>query len=335
MTDSVTLTAAEAKALAVSVLRAAGVSAPNAAAVATALVAAEQDGIPSHGLSRLPAYADQAASGKVDGTAVPAVETVGTAALRVDARTGYAYPALDAAITALVPLARSAGCAVAAIANSHHFGVAGHPAARLAEAGLVAMVFGNTPAAIAPWGGTTPVFGTNPIAFGCPRPEGPPLVIDLSLSKVARGKIMLAAREDRPIPDGWALDGDGRPTTDATAALQGTMLPMGDAKGAALVLMVELLSAALTGSQFGYEAGSFFTADGPPPRVGQLLLALAPQRLAGPGFADRVATLLAAMADQPGVRLPGDRRLAARAGHDGITVAGLLHRDLSARLNSV
>lgn len=333
MSDTVTLTPDDAHALAVAVLIASGTSPGNAGHVADALVKAEREGIASHGLSRLPAYADQAASGKVDGRAEPLVEPVGSAALRVDARTGFAYPALAVGIDAAVPMAQEAGCVAVAIANSHHFGVAGHPAERLADAGLVGLVFGNSPAAIAPWGGTTPLFGTNPIAFGCPRRGRAPLVIDLSLSKVARGKIMVAAQKGDPIPEGWALDGDGHPTTDARAALTGAMLPMGDAKGAALVLMVELLAAALTGSHFGYEASSFFTADGPPPRVGQFLLAVNPVRLAGEAFLDRVEALLAAMLDQPGTRLPGDRRLDTRtaAERDGIRIPAALHGQLTDR----
>src|SRR5690606_19350669 len=113
---------------------------------------------------------------------------------------------------------------------------------RLAERGLAGFAFGNSPAAIAPWGGKTGVFGTNPIAFAAPRKDGPPLVVDLSLSRVARGKIMVASQTGEPIPEGWALDADGRPTTDPKAALAGTMVPIGEAKGAALALVVEILA---------------------------------------------------------------------------------------------
>ena len=130
------------------------------------------------------------------------------------------------------------------------------------------MILGNSPKAIAPWGGREGLFGTNPIAFAAPRRAAEPLLIDLSLSKVARGKVMVAAKNGTPIPEGWALDKEGRPTTDAKAALEGTMIPIGDAKGAALVLMVEVLAAALTGANYGFEASSFFTADGPPPGGG-------------------------------------------------------------------
>ena len=123
---------------------------------------------------------------------------------------------------------------------------------------------------------------------------------------------MVAAQKGEKIPAGWALDRDGAPTTDAKAALDGAMLPLGDAKGAALALMVEILAAALTASHIGTEASSFFTAGGPPPRVGQLLLAIDPGPLSGGAFAERLETLLTVMLDQPGVRLPGQKRLDGR-----------------------
>ena len=125
-------------------------------------------------------------------------------------------------------------------------------------------MFVNTPGAMAPWGGSKAVFGTNPVAFACPLPGRAPLVIDLSLSKVARGNIMTAKQRGEKIPEGWALDEDGKPTTDPDAALRGTMVPMGDAKGTALALMVELLAAGLTGANFAAEASSYLDADGAP-----------------------------------------------------------------------
>lgn len=302
----------EAGALAREVLRGAGTAERAAAITAGALVAAEADGIASHGLSRLPAYADQARSGKVDGKAEPVLEWTGPASLRVDARRGFAFPAIAAGLEAAIPRTAETGAVAVAVRDSHHAGVLGHPVERAAERGLVALAFSNSPAGIAPWGGSVGVFGTNPIAFAAPREGRPPLVVDTALSKVARGKIMVAAQAGEPIPEGWALDAQGRPTTDPKAALAGTMLPLGDAKGAALVLMVEILAAALTGAHFGFEAGSFFTADGPSPRVGQLFLLLHPERLAGPGFPARLEILIAAILRQPGTRLPGDRRLALR-----------------------
>lgn len=310
------------KDLAGRVLTAHNTSPENAASVAAALVAAEVDGQKGHGLSRLAAYSAQAASGKVQGHAVPVAEAAGAAAIRIDAKAGFAFPAMDLAIERLAALAPETGIAVAGIFHSHHFGQAGYHVERLAERGLVGLVLGNSPKAIAPWGGREGVFGTNPIAFAAPRQSEAPLLIDLSLSKVARGKVMVAAKKGEPIPEGWALDKDGQPTTDAQAALEGTMIPIGDAKGAALVLMVEILAAAVTGANFGFEASSFFTPDGPAPGVGQTLIAIDPDRLSGGAFSDRLEALLQAILEQDGTRLPGLRRLEARAAaqRDGVAV---------------
>lgn len=328
-----TLSLMAARELARRVLQAAGVSAENSDSVARALVAAEADGLASHGLSRLPAYTDQAQAGKVDGGAVPALTETAPGALKVDARCGFAFPAILAGLKRAAEMAKTSGTVAVSVGNSHHFGVAAYHIEPLAEQGLVALAFGNSPAAIAPWGGAKPIFGTNPIAFACPCPGRAPLVIDLSLSKVARGKIMVAAQKGEPIPPDWALDAAGKPTTDAKAALGGAMIAMGDAKGTALVLMVELLAAALSGSHFGYEASSFFDAKGGPPRVGQFFLVLDPGRFAGELFAARVSDLLAAIVAQPGARLPGDRRLAARARAQahGINISDDLHADLVRR----
>jgi (2R)-3-sulfolactate dehydrogenase (NADP+) len=328
--DRHTAPAGEYEALAARALEASGTAAPAARSVAAALIRAELDGLPSHGLARVPAYSGQVRTGKVRGDAEPTVTLLGASGARVDAADGFAYPAFDLAIDTLTEVMGASPVGAAAITNSHHFGVAGHHVERLADRGFVGLVFGNSPAAIAPWGGRDKLFGTNPIAFGFPRAGVPPVVVDLSLSKQARGKVMLAAREGRPIPDDWALDAEGNPTTDADAALGGSMVPMGDAKGAALVFAVEVMAAALTGANFGFEASSFFTDEGEPPRVGQLLIAFDPGPFSGGGFDDRLGALLEAITAQEGTRLPGARRLAARGeiGAAGISIAADLHATL-------
>lgn len=302
----------------------------NAGCVARALVAAEADGLKGHGLSRLPSYAAQAKAGKVDGFAVPQASRPRAGVALIDAGHGFAYPAIALAETILPEMARGAGIACAGITRSHHCGAAGHPVERLAEAGLVAMLFANTPGAIAPWGGAKAVFGTNPIAFACPLPGTAPIVVDLSLSKVARGNILAARQKGERIPEGWALDAAGAPTTDPDAALAGTMLPLGDAKGTALALMVELLAAGLTGANYAAEASSFLDAEGPPPGTGQLIIAFDPDAFTG-GIVHfgRLAAMIAA---QPGARLPGARRLAARAKaqRDGLFVSDALLREIEA-----
>jgi len=325
-----TLTLDQAQTLVVDTLTRCRTDADNAESVARALVGAEAEGQKGHGLSRLPSYAAQAQVGKVDGMAKPALEWRRPAAAVVDAKHGFAYPAIDLAIAALPQAARTSGIAAAAITRSHHCGVVGHPVERLAGEGLVALMFANTPAAIAPWGGAKAVFGTNPIAFACPLPGKPPVVVDLSLSKVARGNILAAKQKGEAIPEGWALDAAGKPTTDAAAALAGTMLPLGDAKGTALALIVELLSAGLTNAHFAADASSFLDAKGPPPGTGQLLIAFDPGAFGG--TLDHFGALAAAIEAQPGARLPGARRLEARekAAREGVTVSDGLLGDIAA-----
>jgi len=306
-------------------------SAANAASVARALVAAEADGLKSHGLSRVQTYAAQAKIGKVDGFATPSAKRVRPGLLTVDAALGFAYPAIELAEAQLPDMARANGIAAAAIRRSHHCGAAGHPAERLAAQGFVALLLANTPAAIAPWGGSIGIFGTNPIAFACPQRDGAPIVVDLSLSKVARGNILAAKQKGERIPEGWALDDAGGPTTDPDAALGGTMLPLGDAKGTALALMVELLAAGLTGANFAAEASSFLDAEGPPPGTGQLIILFDPAAFGGDALA-RFAQLARAIEQQPGARLPGARRLAVRqrAVEEGMNVADALVKQLEA-----
>ncbi len=326
------LTLAEAERLVIATLMRCRTSEANASSVARALVAAEADGVKGHGLSRLPSYAAQTIAGKIDGFAVPATVSPRPALLAIDAAHGFAYPALDLAVAELPAVARREGLAAAAIRRSHHCGAAGRAPECLAEQGLVAILFANTPAAMAPWGGSTPVLGTNPIGFACPVAGAPPIVVDLSLSRVARGNILAAKQRGERIPQGWALDEKGQPTQDPDAALRGTMIPIGEAKGTALALMVELLAAGLAGANFAAESSSFLDAQGAPPGTGQLLLALDPVAFAGADALRRFAVLAASVAEQPGARLPGTRRIASRrrAASEGLNVADDLLRAIEA-----
>lgn len=325
-----TLSLAEAHALAAGAFRRCAAAPAAADSTARALVAAEADGLKGHGLSRVPGYAAQLRSGKVVGDARVAVSRPRPGLLAIDAGNGFAYPALDAALAELPDLARRQGIAAAGIRRSHHCGAAGLPVEALAEAGCVAIPFANTPAAMAPWGGSRAVFGTNPLAFGCPLPGRAPIVIDLALSKVARASIVGAKQRGEAIPEGWALDAAGRPTTDPAVALDGTMAPLGDAKGTALALMVELLASGLTGARFAAEASSFLDAAGDPPGTGQLILAIDATAL-GPDAPERFAALAASIEAQDGARLPGSRRLdlRARAARDGLTVPDTLVAEIA------
>jgi len=327
---SVTLSLAEAERLVCRALVANRTSDDNAGPTAQALVAAEADGQTGHGLVRVPSYAEQARVGKVDGFAVPAISGAG-ASLRVDAKTGFAYPAIDAAIGSLTLLARETGVASAGIFASHHCGQAGRHVERLADQGLIALIFSNTPSAMAFHGSARPRLGTDPLAFAAPLPGRPPLVIDLALSVVARSKILAAKNRGEAIPADWAIDEGGKPATDPAKALAGALLPVGGAKGSALALMVEILCAALTGAQFAWEASSFLDAKGDPPRLGQFLIALDPMHFSGGNFLPRMGELAKTVAAD-GARLPGDRRLTsrARAAREGLHLADSLHAQISA-----
>jgi (2R)-3-sulfolactate dehydrogenase (NADP+) len=230
----------------------------------------------------------------------------------------------------LPAMAREFGIAAAAITRSHHVGVAGHPVEKLAQGDMLAMMFANAPAAMAPWGGTRALFGTDPVAFACPLPGASPIVVDLSLSKVARGHILTAMQKGESIPEGWAIDVNGKPTTDAKAALAGTMVPLGDAKGTALALMVELLAAGLTGANFASDASSFLDAEGPPPGTGQLLIAI--DAHAYGNALPRFAAMARAIEEQEGARLPGARRTKswAKAARDGLPVSDALLAEIKA-----
>ncbi|MDD1779963.1 Ldh family oxidoreductase [Enterovibrio sp. ZSDZ35] len=306
-----------------------GVLHESAVSVANALIQAEIDGQPGHGISRLSAYIDQVKVGKVMGDAQPKVTIPKPAICHINAELGFAFPAMDKLVSILPAMARAQGLALGAVYRSHHFGQAGFHAERIAKQGCIALVFSNSPSAIAPWGGHRPIFGTNPIAFACPRATSPPLVIDMSLSKVARGKVLLARKNGESIPDDWAIDEHGKPTTNPDEAVKGSMLPIGDAKGAALALMVEILSASLSGALYGFEASSFFDTEGDPPAIGHAVVAIDPSST-GPHFAERIEMLLNAMTEQDGVRIPGNKRLQRRE-HvlaNGLELADTLYEEL-------
>jgi (2R)-3-sulfolactate dehydrogenase (NADP+) len=304
-------------------LERASASVAMAAATARALVYADARGLAGHGVSRVPQYASHLKNGRADGTAQPQVLRAKGGAVLVDARCGLAFPACALAVDEAIGRAREFGVAYACVTNSHHFGAAAYHLEPAGGGGLVGLAMGNSPAAMAAAGGMRPLFGTNPIAAVFPRRDGVPLMIDLSLSETARGKLMVAAKEGKAIPLGWALDRFGNPTTDPRAGLEGSMLPMGGTKGAMLALVVELLVTALTGAAMGFEASSFFVDEGNQPRIGQAFLVIDPDALAGRGvYLQRIETLLREMTKEPGVRIPGERRnaLAVKAAADGVEI---------------
>jgi (2R)-3-sulfolactate dehydrogenase (NADP+) len=330
------LTEKQALALATDSLVKAGTSVAMAASTAAALVRAEMQGIDSHGLSRIPQYVSHLRTGRVDGLAEPKIRAGGRGSVVVDACDGLAYPACGLAVSEAVTRARECGVAFAGVTRSHHCGVLVNHLTPLQAEGMVGIAFANSPAVMAAAGGRRPVFGTNPIAALFPRRSGAPLEIDLALSEVARGKLIVAARQDESIPVGWAVDADGKATTDPKRGLHGSMLAFGSTtspKGALLALMVELLVTTLTGASFSFEASDFVVPEGNRPRIGQAFVVIDPQTVAGrDSCLDRIEVFIEQMLRDEGVRLPGGRRnrVFLEAQRHGFDIPAELHRTLLA-----
>ena len=291
-----------------------GTSEAVARALAFNCASAQRDGAHSHGVFRIPGYLSTLASGWVNGKAEPLVQDVASGYVSVDAGGGFAQPALAAARDLLVSKARSAGIAVLAIRNSHHFAALWPDVEPFAEQGLVALSVVNSMTCVVPHGADRPLFGTNPIAFAAPRADGAPIVFDLATSAIAHGDVQIAARNGERLPPGMGVDSLGQPTQDPKAILEGgALLPFGGHKGSALSMMVELLAAALTGGNFSFE---FNWADHPgarTPWTGQLLILIDPSKTAGQNFAERSQELVRQMHAVGLRRLPGDRRHRTRA----------------------
>ena len=309
--------------LAQNALEKAGANPVMAEKAARHLLRAEEHGLPTHGMSRVPFYCGFLANGRADGAARPKMASDRAAVCLIDNCDGLPYESSAWAIDEVIQRARRNGIGFAGITNSAHVGVLGIHLAPVAEAGMVGFAFTNSPAAIPAWGGKKPLFGTDPVAGIFPRKNRQPIVVDLALTTVVRGKIMMAMRKGERIPEGWALDRNGKPTTDPKEAIEhGSLFPIGGAKGAMLALMFELICAALTGSAIGAEADSFFSEEGNQPKIGQAFLAIDPSALAGMDrYFERVEAVVTRMLADPEVRLPGARRFASeKESMDGIEV---------------
>ena len=296
-----------------------------AEAAARHLVRAEEHGLPTHGMSRVPFYCGFLKNGRADSAARPRMAADRAAVCLIDNCDGLPYESAEWAIGEAIQRARRNGIGFAGITNSAHVGVLGIHLLPVAKEGMVGIAFTNSPAAIPPWGGKKALFGTDPVAFAFPRKNGDPLVIDLALTTVVRGKIMMAMQKGERIPEGWALDRNGKPTTDPKEAIDhGSLFPIGGAKGAMLALAFELICAALTGAAIGTEADSFFSDKGNKPRIGHAFLAIDPGALAGQArYFERVETVVNIMLADEGVRLPGSRRFASekKLRSEGIEIA--------------
>jgi delta1-piperideine-2-carboxylate reductase len=319
--------------LAFNCLAANGCDDANAQAIADNMTAAERDRSESHGLFRLPGYVASLQSGKADGKAVPRIEDTAPGVVRVDAANGFAPLALEVGRKPLVSKARTQGVAALAVHRTFHFAALWPEVEALAREGLVAFACTSTLPFAAPAGGAKPLFGTDPVAFAWPRPDGPPVVFDMATTAMARGEVMIAAREGHDVPLGVGLDGTGQPTRDPKAILdEGVMLPFGGYKGSAISMMVELFAGALIGEVFSFQAGEADNRDGGPSRGGELILAIDPERVSGGGDwrgqGEALFQRMLETGNAPGaVRLPGDRRYANRdkTPRDGIAIPRALY----------
>jgi delta1-piperideine-2-carboxylate reductase len=336
MSDLVSMSLADVHGLTTRILLGHGVSQDQSRAIADTVTNAERDDCKSHGLFRVPGYVKSVVSGKVNAQAVPEIRDLAPGVIQVDGQHGFSPLALEVGRAPLIERARSQGIAALAVINAHHFAALWPEVEPLAEQGLAAFAFVDSFSYVAPAGGSKPLYGTNPIAFAWPREGHPPLVFDQATSVSARGEIQIHLRDGEPIPEGWAIGPDGKPTTDPEAALAGAQLPFGGYKGAALSLMVELLAGALVGDVFSFEASARDNQDGGPPEGGELVIAIDPKRCVTRGKqAGQLAhaeALFARVLEQEGTRLPSDRRYAARlrTPREGISIPTSLFDTLQA-----
>ena len=300
-----------------------GTSEAVACALAFNCASAQRDGAHSHGVFRIPGYVSTLASGWVDGKAVPEVTDIASGYLRVDAKGGFAQPALAAARELLVEKARGAGIAVLAIHNSHHFAALWPDVEPFADEGLVALSVVNSMTCVVPHGARQPLFGTNPIAFAAPCAGTDPIVFDMATSAMAHGDVQIAARKGEQLPDGIGVDSQGEPTRDPQKILDGgALLPFGGHKGSALSMMVELLAAALTGGNFSWEFDWSQHPGAKTPWTGQLIIVIDPSKVEGGRFAERSYELVRQMQSVGLQRMPGERRYRERelSARQGVTL---------------
>lgn len=238
-----------------------GTSGEHARLLADALVEADLRGVETHGSSRLGMYVERMKTGSLNPRPRIRVLAEQAATAVLDADHAMGQLACWEAMGRAMDLAESHGVGVVAVRSSGHAGALGYPAARALSRDMIGLVTTNTGPLMAPWGGARPVLGNNPFAVAVPSDAGFPVILDTALSVVARGRIIMAARRGEPIPPGWAIDLEGRPTTDAEAALLGSVLPISGHKGYGMALMLEILTGVLAGGTFGADVGRFAGGD--------------------------------------------------------------------------
>jgi LDH2 family malate/lactate/ureidoglycolate dehydrogenase len=313
-----------------------GLSDLQAEPIARIVVAAEADECRSHGLYRVPGYVAAIRSGRARRDAVPRLTRPGAGIVRIDGEGGFAPAAAEAGRDALVEAASTNGIAAMALTHCHHFSALWADVEPLAEAGFVVWAFVVGQSSVAPHGGTRRLMGTNPIAFGWPRPGRAPFVFDFATSAAARGEVELKRLAGEELPQGWALDADGAPTIDPAAALAGALLPFGGHKGSALSMMVELIAGPLIGEATSSRVAEMDIHDGGPPPGGELFIAIDPKLItSGSDWSAEAEAFFAGATAQPGLRLPSARRHQARqrTRSDGVKVPTALRAQIEALLD--
>ena len=255
---------------------------------AEALINAELVNAPSHGLSRLKMYCDRIKKGVINPKPRIKIKRISQSVLHIDAKNSIGFVAADIAIKAAITSAKKTGLGLVAVKNSGHYGLSGYYAEQAVKKNLMVMVFTNAPPAVAPHGSLKSLFGTNPICFGTPTGSKIPFILDTSISMINRGKIRVAAREGKKIPEGVALDKFGKPTTDPKKALEGVQLPIAGFRGSGLAWMVDILSGVLTGGNHAGRVKDPFTDFSGPQNIGHLFFVLKPNLFVGNSFNKRI-----------------------------------------------
>ncbi|MEO6015505.1 MAG: Ldh family oxidoreductase [Devosia sp.] len=294
-----------------------------AALLATNMAGAERDGAHSHGIFRIRGNLGSLDSGWLDGKAVPVLEDVAPGMLRADGRNGFSLPVLAMAAEPLMAKARASGIALLTVRKAHHFSAVWPDIEPFAREGFLALAMVNSMASVVPHGGHRKVYGTNPMGFAAPRDGSDPLVFDQASSAMANGDVQIARREGRQLPPGTGVDRDGNPTTDPNAVLDGgALLPFGGHKGSSIGMMMEIMGAALAGSDYSFEIDWSKHPGAATPHGGQTYIVIDPKRGAVNDFADRLEVLIDEIHAAGQSRLPADRRYANRVAsmRDGIAI---------------
>jgi (2R)-3-sulfolactate dehydrogenase (NADP+) len=288
-------------------LRAHGADAFPAAEVARAVAAAESVGNKICGLYYVESYCQQLRTGRVKGDVTPHVTAPRAAVVHVDAQFGFAQPAFAYGLTVALDAARQSGVATLAVGHAHTCTSLGYFTEQIAAAGLIGIGFTNASPIVAAPGGKTRVIGTNPIAFSVPDGQGGiAMQFDQSTTTVALGKITMAKAAGTQIPEGWAVDADGNPTTDPAAAIAGSLISMGGYKGWGFGLMAEILAAGMTGGVLSKDVKPLKSPEGAPHDLGQYYIIIDPS--ASPDFGARLSALADAANADPEARMPGQNK---------------------------